>query len=801
MPVFDEEDRMPPRIDSMIACSSPQVYPNTGGQRSSANDPDQLQRKIDKLEQLIVKLVDNARDDNTDFGAALARRGQISGSTLRHIAPRVDTEGVDLAIPAGRESVVEPEALSLKTLRIDAHHPKSLSIDEAHWARLLNEIGEVRGHVQVQQKKYDEQMQRISTLMGRTPEDPGPALLFGSSRTASRSEIVSQLPSRYFCDLMVDRYFSTLDPALYILHQPTFSEQYEAYWADPSQTSIVWIALLFGVLRVAMNDWIREGDEPIEYSGKCHDMGITFRGRLTDCLLLADYTRPHEHLIEVLILHLYCEYIVCRDAKSTTWVLVGMIVRLAMRMGYHQDTQPSLPMTPFHTEMRRRSWAFVRQADILFSFQSGLPSMVKTKNFEKTLPMNIYDDHRFHKGCATVPPPVESTEPTPVSYLLSKTRLAFGFAQALKEMNKDGHHPSYGRVFEIDQTLRSIYDKVPDFYKVRNVAEQTADPLPLVFSRYVLANIHYKSLCVLHSRYLDAARSNNKYAYSRRVCLESAVTMLRFHAIHNEEILVGGRMRSLTDYQTSLTIHDFLLAATVISAELCMTLRRGEGDHLDGPTTAEMLNALDTSANIFSQTRDKSIEAYKAGDVLGMILKKFQYPLHLQVSPEGTIPDRTTTAAAAAAVATTSKERNTTVVVDINEALEGDSDGDEEQADEDGSSGKRRRTSFLPRRLDGRWRIDRALCGAKPTFDEWPSLMGGEDDTIHQGASSSTWQKNAPAITTSGPSASALPPSSASPTDTKTDNNNGLPDFYPWMLDLSDPVSTLWSLNANNGNF
>lgn len=245
------------------------------------------------------------------------------------------------------------------------------------------QIGEVRGHVQVQQKKYDEQMQRISTLMGRTPEDPGPALLFGSSRTASRSEIVSQLPSRYFCDLMVDRYFSTLDPALCMSigcsghrqrlnsfrHSPSANvqragkldlcqwvlvgsllthNQYEAYWADPSQTSIVWIALLFGVLRVAMNDWIREGDEPIEYSGKCHDMGITFRARLTDCLLLADYTRPHEHLIEVLILHLYCEYIVCRDAKSTTWVLVGMIVRLAMRMGYHQDTQPSLPMTPFH---------------------------------------------------------------------------------------------------------------------------------------------------------------------------------------------------------------------------------------------------------------------------------------------------------------------------------------------------------------------------------------------------------------------------------------------------------------------
>ena len=107
-----------------------------------------------------------------------------------------------------------------------------------------------------------------------------------------------------------------------------------------------------------MNDWIREGDEPIEYSGKCHDMAITFRRRLTDCLLLADYTQPHEHLIEVLVLHLYAEYTVSRDSKSTTWVLVGMILRLAMRMGYHQENQPSLPMAPFH----------VRWGDILWWF-------------------------------------------------------------------------------------------------------------------------------------------------------------------------------------------------------------------------------------------------------------------------------------------------------------------------------------------------------------------------------------------------------------------------------------------------
>ena len=126
------------------------------------------------------------------------------------------------------------------------------------------------------------------------------------------------------------------------------SIQYEAYWNNRGKTSMVWVALLFAILRIAVCDWIREGDEPIEYRGKCQDMAITFRNRLTDCLILSDYMQPHEHLVETMILHLYAEYVSSRDCRPSVWVLSGMIVRLAMRMGYHQETQPLLRNSPFH---------------------------------------------------------------------------------------------------------------------------------------------------------------------------------------------------------------------------------------------------------------------------------------------------------------------------------------------------------------------------------------------------------------------------------------------------------------------
>jgi hypothetical protein len=105
---------------------------------------------------------------------------------------------------------------------------------------------------------------------------------------------------------------------------------------------MVWVALLFAFLRIAMLDYIREEDEPVEFKDKCQDLANVYRNSFTDCMIFADYTQPHEFLIEALCYHLYAEYVSTRDAKSTIWVLCGMIIRMAMRMGFHQPMSPAV---------------------------------------------------------------------------------------------------------------------------------------------------------------------------------------------------------------------------------------------------------------------------------------------------------------------------------------------------------------------------------------------------------------------------------------------------------------------------
>jgi hypothetical protein len=271
-------------------------------------------------------------------------------------------------------------------------------------------------------------------------------------------------------------------------------------------------------------------------------------------------------------------------------------------------------------------WTFIWQADIFFSFQHGFPSMVKIESPEKILPRNIYDES-FGPQSVELPSPLSDSEPTQISYLICKARLALGLARALKELNREDTPPPYENVLEIDRSIRETYAKAPDHFRLRSMAEQQHDQVSLIYARFALASVHHRALCVIHSRFLEAARMDSRFVNSRRTCVESAMALLSLQAIQHQEVRAEGQTRRLTKYINSLITHDFLLAATILCTEL--SIDRGRNPFpfpVTGPTRAEMIESLDQSADIWSQMRDESIEAYKASDVLGMLLKKLRHP-------------------------------------------------------------------------------------------------------------------------------------------------------------------------------
>jgi Fungal specific transcription factor domain len=617
-----------------------------------------MQNRIDRLEGLVLSLMTNGSQSAGPSAAVAAlsagdsstRSGQQLEGDMEE-TQMLDGENLEAQ---GEDSDTENVTKSFGIMKVDNENKKTIYIGEGHWAAVLHDIAEVRHYFQTHKQQFEDQMRRVAQARKDTNDDSGPALLFGASKPPPRSEILSQLPSKYLTDMLIARYFNTHDPATHILHGPVFQRQYDAHWADQSKTSVVWIAMLFAMLRIALQSYAHDGDEPPEFAGKSLDLSNTYRTAMANCLILADYTKPHQHIIETLIFHLHAEYRRNRDSEASVWVLVGMIVRLAMRMGYHRDSKMYPNITPFQGEMRRRVWTYVRQADLLFSFQISLPAMIRIGDSDTDLPRNTYDEE-FDEDTSILPPSRPASEPTTISYMITKGKLAFGFGRVLEEVNGISSKP-YEEIVKIDKGLREIFEAVPEDLKLRPMNEQYHLPVTQILARFQIAAIYHKSQCVLHRRFLRLARNNPRYAYSRRTCLESAMAILNFQNTMHHETRDIGRLRNRKSWFSSLTAHDFLLAATIISTDLYLEKQRADASAASAATSPrtnfsdsnsarsgsiseaygfnmgmehsqeDLLTSLEESRDIWTGLRDESMEAYKASEILNLVLAELKAP-------------------------------------------------------------------------------------------------------------------------------------------------------------------------------
>lgn len=388
-----------------------------------------------------------------------------------------------------------------------------------------------------------------------------------------------------------------------------------------------WLAQIFAVLCLAMHSYYKMGDEPPEYRGKSLILANKYRSVTAQCIMRADVLKPVSHTIEALILHLHGEYARNRDAEVGVWVLVGMIVRLAMRMGYHRDSKLFPNVTPFQGEMRRRLWTFVRQSDLLFSFQLGLPSMIRLGDCDTALPGNYYDDD-LHEDIKALPPPRPITEQTPVSYMIAKASLSFCFGKIVESLHSISSC-TYDDIMQLDQSLKEARAELPPHLRLRPLEDCILDPGAIIMQRYFLSILYHKGQCVLHRKFLARARENNRYSHSRRTCIDSSMELLAHQATLHYESRPNHRLHNVRVLLSSLSSHDFLLAAMILSLDLwygAEAERQGR-DSADLYTWGserreEMMRALETSIEIWKETRDQSMEAYKASEILTIMIEK-----------------------------------------------------------------------------------------------------------------------------------------------------------------------------------
>lgn len=356
------------------------------------------------------------------------------------------------------------------------------------------------------------------------------------------------------------------------------------------------------------------------------DLGSSdrYKVRAIECLIAADYTNPVAHTIEALLLYVQAEWMGSQDATIDLSVIIGMIARLAMRMGIHRDSKAHPGITAFQGEMRRRVWAQVRLMDTLYSFQVSLPATVRPEECDCELPRNIFDSE-FEEDTVKLPPSRPLTENTEVSLIIMKTRFMLVFGRILS-LTEYSNTISTEMVMKYERKLDEIRKDMPAHFQVPPPGEKTTTSLSLKKAQINLDRTYQSAQCILHRKFLRRDSASMIY---RRSCIDAAMTLLGHQATLFLECDSLYPQNVKQRHLSTFTTHDFFIACMAVALDL----HYGFEAEPTSPSLQdialwgydrryEMITALETSTEFWRVSREDSAEAAKAYGMFSFVLAK-----------------------------------------------------------------------------------------------------------------------------------------------------------------------------------
>lgn len=404
--------------------------------------------------------------------------------------------------------------------------------------------------------------------------------------------------------------------------------QYEAFWEDPQATSLIWLGLLFTIMCLATQfeksrlDPGVQSPAVLSMERELQDMVDTFRLRIPQCLVLGSYAKGGAFVLETLMLYIAAEIFLSSDAEIEIWILMGNTVQLALHMGYHRDPKHFKGLSPFAAEMRRRIWATIVEMDLGLSAQMGLPRMIKHWQTDTQEPSNLQDSD-FDSATVAMPPSRLNTDLTPILYRLVKAKLMTTIGY-IWDFSADVRPYPYAEVQKMDDKLDQARKSIPECLKWHSLARNITDSPQQIMQKVTLETVFYRAKIVLHRKYMFLPLAQS--ASSRRIVLESALKLLDYQHMLQEETKPFCQLYQERWRVSSLVNHDFLLATSV----LCYYIQHAQGATPQLSESASfdetIMTSLKRSHDIWLQSTNSSKEARKVVRALAVVLGRANTP-------------------------------------------------------------------------------------------------------------------------------------------------------------------------------
>ncbi|OAX78334.1 hypothetical protein ACJ72_07360 [Emergomyces africanus] len=493
--------------------------------------------------------------------------------------------------------------------------------DSEHWISILSDIGELKGYF----------ADRSEINSPDTPAEAGHCetdLLSGRFASLTRMEILDRVPPRPQVDCLIARYFACNDQPIVVIHRPTFRKQYDLFWQDPWSTPITWVSKLFSMMCIALRAY-SHSDEPMTESilDPSQQQVDQYRQMAVHCLFAGNYATGPPHAVEALILYFFTEYTRNPDMQLPCWLLFGVILRIAMRKGYHRDPRHHPGLSVFEGEMRRRSWTVLFHMDLLTSVDAGLPRMIQTSHMDAELPRCLVDDD-YDEKTIELPPPRPDVASPGLAYVIVKRPMIIVFG-SIVDVNNARELAPYEEILKLDKALLDSYRVIPPLSKSNPTEPPMTDPPALIMRRLTLDLMYQKGRCMLHRKYFTLSWNNPQYTYSRQTCIKAAIATLQQQAVLHRESQPGGVVHSFKWMRTSLIAHESLLASMILCLYLDRLNKQSVGsvdgveiDNVTPERKSEMLRLLESAYAVLNVSAASSSVAARACRVLNIILQR-----------------------------------------------------------------------------------------------------------------------------------------------------------------------------------
>ncbi|KAE8360074.1 hypothetical protein BDV27DRAFT_135130 [Aspergillus caelatus] len=280
--------------------------------------------------------------------------------------------------------------------------------------------------------------------------------------------------------------------------------------------------------------------------------------------------------------------------------------------------------SPVQMEINRRIWWHLVATDWFLSLSGGSQQgtySIHPKHMCVNHPRNIDDVDLEHPDLEYSLP---LSQPTPMTYYILRIKLAEMsriVIDTLPLSPSDWPTVSYDTIMSLDRRFDDFLRDLPIFFRHDEASRQQSRDVDrqypqIIFQRYIIGSSFYSCRAKLNQPFLTRISMDERYSYSRNVCLQSARSIINMDKLISQD---AGLLSSV-HVRLATFLWTFFSATAVLVMDLCINK-----DEDNEGRRQEVMEAC----GVLKQAEETSPVAGQFLKSLINILHKY----HIQVSP------------------------------------------------------------------------------------------------------------------------------------------------------------------------